>query len=159
MTIIVLLFSIGILLLVAEVLVPGAILGAIGGLLMFIGCVVAFVTFGLGGGSLALLAALIIAAIAFYIEFRVLPRTKLGKRAFLTEQVTGVSAALGKDALSLVGQPAEALTMLSPSGYVRVDGQRYEAFCQSGQAPVGAALEVTGADNFRLIVTQRIVIP
>lgn len=159
MTIIILLFSIGILLLVAEVLVPGAILGAIGGLLMFIGCVVAFVTFGLGGGSLALLAALIIAAIAFYIEFRVLPRTKLGKRAFLTEQVTGVSAALGKDALSLVGQPAEALTMLSPSGYVRVDGQCYEAFCQSGQAPVGAALEVTGADNFRLIVTQRIVIP
>jgi membrane-bound ClpP family serine protease len=43
--------------------------------------------------------------------------------------------------------------MLSPSGYVRVDGRRYEAFCQSGQAPAGSALEIIGADNFRLIVT------
>jgi membrane-bound ClpP family serine protease len=43
--------------------------------------------------------------------------------------------------------------MLSPSGYVRVDGRRYEAFCQSGQVPMGAALEIVGADNFRLIVS------
>ena len=159
MTLIILLFTIGILLIVAEVLVPGAILGSIGGLLMFIGCVFAFLNFGLGGGLIALAAALIVAALAFYIEFRVLPRTKIGKRAFLTEQVTGVSAAFGKDALELVGQPAEALTLLSPSGYVRIDGRRYEAFCQSGQAPVGAVLEVIGADNFRLIVTQRTAIP
>jgi membrane-bound ClpP family serine protease len=159
MTLIVLLFAIGILLILAEVLVPGAILGSIGGVLMFIGCVVAFSTFGPGGGLIALAVAFVIAALAFYVEFRVLPRTKIGKRAFLTEQVKGVSAAFGKEALELVGLPAEALTMLSPSGYVRVDGRRYEAFCQSGQAPVGSVLEVTGADNFRLIVIQSTTIP
>ena len=43
--------------------------------------------------------------------------------------------------------------MLSPSGYIRVEGKRYEAFCQSGQAPAGTPLEVVGADNFRLIVS------
>jgi membrane-bound ClpP family serine protease len=73
--------------------------------------------------------------------------------------VTGVAAALGDDARAHIGKPAEALTMLSPSGYVRIDGQRYEAFCQSGQAPAGSALEVIGVDNFRLIVTQRSSIP
>jgi membrane-bound serine protease (ClpP class) len=53
----------------------------------------------------------------------------------------------------VVGRPAEALTTLAPSGYVAVDGRRYEAFCQSGHAAKGATLRVVGVDNFRLIVS------
>ena len=153
MTLIVLLFSIGILFIAVEVIVPGAILGSIGGVLMFAGCVLAFINYGTGGGVAALLTAFVIAGIALWLEFRYLPQTKLGKRAFLSTEITAVSAAVGSEARALVGQSAEALTMLSPSGYVRVDGRRYEAFCQSGQVPAGAALEIIGADNFRLIVT------
>ena len=86
---------------------------------------------------------------------RVLPRSRVGRRAFLTSAVDGVSAAYDPDAVrSLAGKSATALTMLSPSGYVLVEGRRYEAFCQSGQAPVGSDLEVVGADNFRLIVSH-----
>ncbi|MBN8458431.1 MAG: serine protease [Verrucomicrobia bacterium] len=154
MTLIILLFAVGILLLVAEVLVPGGVLGAIGGLMLFGGCVMAFLDFGVGGGLLAVVAALLLGLTAFWLELRVLPRTRIGKRAFLTAEMTGVSAALDDSAKALVGKPATALTLLSPSGYVRIDGQRYEAFCQSGQAPAGADLEVIGADNFRLIVSQ-----
>ena len=62
---------------------------------------------------------------------------------------------MGDEARELIGKPAEALTMLSPSGYVSVDGERYKAFCQSGQVPAGSILEIIDADNFRLIVTQR----
>lgn len=153
MTLIILLFALGILLLAVEVIVPGAVLGSIGGLLLFGGCVKAFLEFGTGGGMLAVTVALVLALLAFYLEFRVLPRTRIGRRAFLTSQITGVSAAFGGEARDLIGKSAEALTMLSPSGYIRVDGKRYEAFCQSGQAPAGASLEVTGADNFRLIVS------
>jgi membrane-bound ClpP family serine protease len=155
MTLIVLLFLIGVVFITVEVIIPGGILGAIGGLLMFSGCVVAFSTHGTWGGILALAAALLLGGLALFFEFRILPKTALGKRAFLTSQVTGVSAALGEDALDLVGHPAEALTMLSPSGYVRVNGERYEAFCQSGQVPAGAMLDIVGADNFRLIVSLR----
>lgn len=154
MTLIVLLYALGILLLVTEVLVPGGVIGTVGGILMFIGCVIAFVQYGTGGGMLALLAGLVLVTVAFYIEFRVLPQTRLGRRAFLTKEMTGVSAAFGDEARNLIGKSAEALTLLSPSGYVRIDGRRYEAFCQSGQAPLGSVLEVIGADSFRLIVIQ-----
>jgi membrane-bound serine protease (ClpP class) len=153
MTLIILLFAVGILLLIVEVIMPNSILGVIGGLLMLGGSVLAFAGYGTGGGILAVTVAIGLALLAFFIEFRVLPNTRLGKRAFLTSQVTGVSAALGEDARALIGKSAVALTMLSPSGYVRVDGRRYEAFCQSGQVPVGATLDVIGADNFRLIVS------
>jgi membrane-bound ClpP family serine protease len=152
MTLIILLFSLGILFIAVEVIIPGAILGSIGGLLMFIGCVMAFVTFGNGGGLLAVLAAFAVGALAFFIEFRILPKTKFGKRAFLTREITAVAAAVGSEARELIGKSAEAVTPLVPSGYILVDGHRHEAFCQSGHAPAGSLLEITGADSFRLIV-------
>jgi membrane-bound ClpP family serine protease len=154
MTLIILLFSLGIILLVIEVIVPGGILGTLGGLMMFGGCVAAFMTYGTGGGMIAVSVALAVAALAFFIEFRVLPKTSVGRRAFLTKEITGVSTAYGGDARDLIGKSAEALTMLSPSGYILIDGKRYEAFCQSGQVPAGTALDVIGADNFRLIVSE-----
>jgi membrane-bound ClpP family serine protease len=150
---IILLFALGIGLIAVEVIIPGGIVGTIGALMMFAGCVLSFMEFGTLGGMLAVGVAILLSAIALYIEFRVLPKTRIGKRAFLTSEITGVSAAFGNEALALVGKSAEALTMLSPSGYVMIDGTRYEAFCQSGQAPAGSALQVTGADNFRLIVS------
>jgi membrane-bound ClpP family serine protease len=154
MTWIILLFSIGILLIAVEVVVPGAILGAIGGVMIFAGMIVAFNLYGISGGLIALVAGLAVGSLALYFEFKILPRTELGRRAFLTKEITSVTRAVGLEARDLIGKSAEAITMLSPTGYVRVDGQRYEAFCQTGQAPAGANLEVIGADNFRLIVTQ-----
>ena len=153
MTLIILLFSIGILFIAVEVIIPGAILGSIGALLMFGGCIIAFIDYGTFGGIVAVLTAFAIAGLAFFIEFHYLPKTKFGKRAFLTKEITAVSVAVSSEARKLIGKSAEAITMLSPSGYVLVEGLRYEAFCQSGQAPAGSALDIIGADSFRLIVT------
>lgn len=154
MTLIILLFTLGIVLLAVEVIVPGGILGSIGGLMMFGGCIAAFIYYGTGGGIIAVIIATVLAILAFYIEFRILPKTSLGRRAFLTSEIKAVSSAFGEEARDLIGKSAKALTMLSPSGYILIDGKRYEAFCQSGQVPAGANLEVTGADNFRLIVSE-----
>ena len=82
MTILILLFAVGILLIAAEVIVPGGVLGSLGALLMFGGCVVAFNTFGNAGGLIAVLAALTLGGLAIYFEFWYLPRTKWGKRAW-----------------------------------------------------------------------------
>jgi membrane-bound ClpP family serine protease len=153
MTLIILLFSLGVVLIAVEVIVPGGILGTIGGLMMFGGCVLAFVDYGTPGGVIALAVALVLIVTAMFIQLKILPKTRLGRRAFLTSQITGVSSRFGSEAQELVGKAAEAITMLSPSGYILVDGKRYEAFSQFGQIPAGTHLKVIAADNFRLIVT------
>ncbi len=155
MTLLIILFSAGILLILAEVILPGGIVGAIGGIMLIAGCVLAFVAYGTGGGMAAVFLAVVLTAAALYLEFRYLPRTKIGRKAFLTKEITATSSTEFAGAAALVGQTAEAVTMLSPSGFVNVAGRRYEAFCQSGQAPAGSLLEITGADNYRLIVTRR----
>ncbi|MGA0846084.1 MAG: NfeD family protein [Luteolibacter sp.] len=153
MSLIILLFAIGIVLLAVEVIVPGGILGSIGGVTIFAACVLAFNRFGSTGGLVAVISAAAIGGLAFYVEFRLLPKTSIGRRAFLNHEISAVSSAYGDEVLDLIGKPAVALTLLSPTGYVSIDGKRYEAFSQSGQVAAGSSLKVTAADNFRLIVT------
>jgi membrane-bound ClpP family serine protease len=155
MTAMILLFAVGVLLLAAEVILPGGVAGVIGGILMLSGCGVAFSQLGPTGGAIAVAAALAFTALVLFIEFRVLPKTRLGKRAFLQAAITGVSAPTTEELSSLIGKPAVAMTTLAPSGYVMVDGLRREAFCRSGHAEKGARLEVIGSESLRLIVTQK----
>lgn len=153
MTWIILLFSAGLLLLLAEVLVPGGILGAVGGVMLLAASALSYHTFGPAGGSAAVAVALVLTVLAFYLEFRVLPRTAAGKRAFLRHEITATSSAYGPEALDLIGATAESATVLSPSGYVTISGKRYEAFCQTGFVPPGTELRVVSADAFRIVVT------
>lgn len=152
MNTIVLLFIIGLVLLGFEVFIPGAVLGIFGGLALAGGCVMAFMQHGPDGGLVAVAAAAALVGLLLYFEFRVLPRTAMGRRLFLHSAVTGKSPEVA--APDVVGQPARAVTVLAPSGYVVVNGRRYEAYSQSGYVPAGAALRVVALDNFRLIVTQ-----
>ncbi|WP_411826633.1 NfeD family protein [Luteolibacter sp. AS25] len=152
MTLIIILFTIGILLLAAEVLVPGAILGLAGGVLLFTGCVLSFVQLGLTEGIIAIACTIVAALIVFYIQFKILPKTPFGKRFFLNEEVDGTSSALSNDARELIGKTAKSVTVLSPSGYILIDGKRYEATSQSGQIPAGTDLLVTEANHFQLTV-------
>lgn len=156
MSLIILLFTIGILLLAAEVMIPGGILGIAGGVLLFTGCILSFVQLGTNEGMLAIGVTLAAAIIVFYIQFKILPKTAFGKRFFLNEAVSGTSTAIGDEARDLIGKAAESVTVLSPSGYVMVEGKRYEAFSRSGHISVGTVLEVVDANHFQIVVATKL---
>jgi membrane-bound ClpP family serine protease len=152
MTAIILLFVTGALLLTAEVFLPGAIAGIVGGIALLAGAVLAFSQFGVGVGVLASLAALVLVGVMLYVELVWLPRTKFGRRLVVEATVDG--QATTPAARDVIGKTAHAVTTLAPSGIVAVDGRRYEAFSRSGLAPRGATLTVVDLDNFRLIVSE-----
>jgi membrane-bound ClpP family serine protease len=154
MTTVVLLFSLGIVLLVLEVVLPGGIVGVIGGFAMLGGCAVAFSRFGVQGGGVATVVALAGLGLALYIEFSLLPKTRFGKKLFLHQTVDAKSQPSPADAAQIVGQAGETLTTLAPTGYVLVDGRRYEARSEAGLIVKGAAVRVVGVDSFHLIVAQ-----
>lgn len=154
MNAVILLFLLGVLLLAGEVFMPGAVLGIVGAIAMTVGCVVSFVQFGAWGGALATGLAAILLGAMLYLELVWLPRSRLGKNMVVQSTSGTISQPAVADLQAVVGKTAEAITTLAPSGYVRVDGRRYEAFSQSGHTAKGAKLSVVGADNFRLIVTN-----
>jgi membrane-bound ClpP family serine protease len=154
-TLIIILFSIGIFLLAAEVMIPGGILGIAGGILLFAGCVMSFISLGTTAGIIAIGITLVAAIIVFYIQFKILPKTRFGKRFFLEKQISGTSSAIGNEARDLIGKIATSVTVLSPSGYVTVEGKRFEAFSQSGHISPGTELLVTEANHFQIIVRTK----
>ncbi len=154
MTAIVLLFLIGTLLLAAEVFLPGAIAGIIGGLALLAGSILAFTNFGAGVGTLASLAAVALLGLMLYAELVWLPRTKFGRRLVVEATIDAQAQTAQASAEEIVGKSGTAETTLAPSGFVTVGGRRYEAFSRSGLVKAGAALTVVGIDNFRLIVSE-----
>jgi len=154
MNAILILFLLGVLLLAGEVFVPGAVLGILGALCMFAGCVISFLQLGTGGGVLATTVALALLALTLYVELVWLPKTKIGRKLIVQSTVAATSQPPLADKESVIGKPAEAITALVPSGFVLVEGRRYEAFSQSGHVIKGTILRVAGLDNFRLIVTK-----
>ncbi len=154
MTAIIILFLAGILLLAIEVFVPGMIVGIIGGLSILAGVVTAFNLYGSGGGLIALLCGGVLLGVTLYLEFVVLPKTKLARALSMQATVEGTSQPAVADLSTVLNQQGETITPLSPSGYISVQGRRYEAFSQSGYLAKGVTVRVTGLDNFRLIVTH-----
>ena len=152
MTWIILFVAVGITLLSLEVIVPGGILGAIGALCILTGCVLSFHEFGPMGGLLSTIIILVLTALIIWLEFKLVSKTSLRKHVLLDKSIDGVSANYGEEAKALIGKSAEAETTLAPSGYITIEGKRYEAFCQSGLIESGTPLKVIGADSFRLIV-------
>jgi len=153
-TAILLLFLLGTVLLVFEVFMPSSVLGILGGVAMLGGCIVAFMNYGVRGGGLAVLAGLAILGLALYAEFGLLPKTRIGKRFFLHEAIGEISQPPVAEAAAVVGKRCAAVTTLAPTGYVLLDGRRYEAFSQSGHIAKGTVLTVVAVDNFRLTVTK-----
>jgi membrane-bound ClpP family serine protease len=153
MNLIILLFAIGLVLMAVEVIVPGGILGVAGGIALLAATVVTFTQYGASHGVMALAASVMLAGLTVVVELYLIRHTPLGKKAFLNTEITASSSNFESAAKDLIGKSAESVTMLSPSGYVTIEGTSYEAFCQSGQIPAGTSLRVIGADSFRLIVS------
>jgi membrane-bound ClpP family serine protease len=154
MTAIIILFLAGILLLAIDVIIPGMIVGIIGGLSILAGVVTAFNLYGSSGGMIALLSGGLLLGVTLYIEFVIMPKTKLAKALSMQATVEGTSQPAVAELSMVLNQQGETITPLSPSGYINLQGRRYEAFSQSGYLAKGVTVRVTGLDNFRLIVTQ-----
>lgn len=153
MTTMIVLFAAGILLLAIEVIVPGGVLGIAGSVAIVAGVIAAFAHYGFDGGIIAALAALVVGGVVLYLEFVWLPKSRLAKALSMSGTVAGTSQpAIAEQ--NVVGRQVVAATVLAPSGYVELEGRRYEAFSRDGLTRVGERLEVVDVDNFRLIVSK-----
>ncbi|MGH7997424.1 MAG: NfeD family protein [Opitutaceae bacterium] len=149
MTLILALFIGGVVLLAIDVFLSSFILAAAGAAAMAAAVGLVYAHFGgvaaIGAGA----GAALLLTLTIYFELGLFPRTRWG-RGLVVHSTSGTPASAPP--AEVVGKVATAATTLAPSGYVLVEGRRYEAFCQAGHASAGADLRVVGVDQFRLIV-------
>jgi membrane-bound ClpP family serine protease len=154
MSVLIVFFALGIILLALEVVTPGPLCGIAGCICMVLGVVNAFERFGALGGTVAVALALAALATVIYLEFVWLPRSRLAKMFTMDTTLHATSQPPPANLDEVIGREAVAETTLAPGGYVRIEDRRYEAYCRSGHVAPGARLRVVGQDNFRLIVSK-----
>lgn len=150
MVLILVLSAVGILLVIAELILPGGILGILGALALIGAVVATFLEFGIGAGILAcfLLILLGFATLGWWMKyFHKLPVT----RKLILENESGASKA--EDGSSnLIGERGTALTDIMPSGNALVDGAKRDAIAESGPIRKDSPLEVVAMRGSAVVV-------
>jgi membrane-bound serine protease (ClpP class) len=136
------LIGIGLLCLAIDLFVGSGVLGASGVVAMIIGAFVAFQ----GAPAGARPSTILLIALGTFAVGLVVALATTVMKVRNRPSVTGTNALQGKVAI--------ARTALSPEGYVFVQGERWRAAMEQGNAQIGDRVRIVGADGFRLRVTK-----
>jgi membrane-bound serine protease (ClpP class) len=145
---VIILLAVGVLLIAAEMVLPGIIAGVIGGCCLLAGMIEGYVEFGAHTGNLILIGVLggLLAALAVWLKF--FPDSRLG-RLLVSRRVVGE---IGTDRPELLGKTGTAFTQLRPAGTALIDGKRLDVVTEGQLVEKGQAVRVVGAEGMKIIV-------
>lgn len=142
---------IGLLLLAAEVFIPGGILGVFGVLALLVALAAGFFAFGPQNGLLVSLLVIVASGVVFAFWIRLFPRTPMGKALTLKKDGHTFKAASAAPTLSL-GEEGRAQTNLRPSGIAVLGGQRIDVVAESGFINAGEPVKIVHIEGARIVV-------
>lgn len=143
----------GLMLVGAEVFIPGGILGAIGGIALFGASITAFVIFTpivaayVTGGIVLMVGAMI----AIWIKF--FPKTWVGKQMTVTQDLHE-SKGTEDHLTELLGQQGTTTSQLHPAGFAEIAARRIDVITQGEMIDRGVAIHVVEVEGNRVVVAQ-----
>jgi len=142
------LLSLGYLLLLIEVFVPGGVLGVLGVLSVAYGCVLAF-DLGTAWGLTAVGVSVVLTA----LSVRFFVRSRMAKKLLVLD-VPAVKdwKAVADDLAELIGRSGRALTSLRPAGMAEFGDRRVDVVADSEFLDAGTAVRVCEVEGNRVVV-------
>lgn len=150
---IVLLLVLGLLLICAEIVLPGAIVGIVGALMVLGSIVLTFVEYGTVLGTLYLFVAALLTGLALKLMVQALVKTRLGNIIVLKKDLN-TSKSYADDRSSLLGKTGKALTDLRPAGTALLDGQRSDVVTEGLYVSKGQPIQVIAVEGARIVVRE-----
>ncbi|NNE90477.1 MAG: NfeD family protein [Verrucomicrobiales bacterium] len=150
LTTIIILIIVGIVALLFEMVLPGGILGVLGGCCLIAAVGMTFFQYGAGWG-LACLGFVVVLGLAFtwiwMTQFHRLPFT----RKLVHQAEVGVDQEL-EHKQELTGKTGTALTDIRPSGHAKIDGEKLDVISETGIIEKGAEIKVVETRGPSVIV-------
>ena len=145
------LLAAGLLLIVAEVFIPGGVAGVVGGLALLGAMGLGLAAFPTPWGFLSAIAIVVFGGIGLLTWVQLFPRSRVGKRiALRTDGADQKSAAPDR---GLLGAAGETTTALRPAGIAVIAGKRYDVLAEDGDwIPAGAAIRVSAVRDGQIHV-------
>lgn len=145
--------ALGLLLILMEFYLPGAVMGIAGGILV----ITSIVLFAKQTSSILLVLLYIlgtIIAIALLVKFALwkIKSAKPSRSIYLKSDQAGFQASSYDE--SAIGKKGVVLTDLKPGGHILIEGKRLQALSQGGYITKGTEVIVVGGQEESLIVKQ-----
>jgi membrane-bound serine protease (ClpP class) len=153
MTWIIFLSVLGLILICLEIFLPGAIIGAIGGIALLASVVLAFREQGQAFGTWWLAGTLAVTLAAIYLAVKAFPRSRTGKKLVLESNETGFVSG-GEGLSALVGAAGAALSALRPAGMAEIGGKRIDVVTAGEFIPPGEKITVVAVEGSRVVVKK-----
>ncbi len=140
----------GVFLILLELVVPGGILGGIGAVLILVGIGVAFKQGLVLGASIAG-GAIIFFVLAFWAWLKYLPKLPITNQMFMKE-TAGQWSGANEQNLQYLGKEGVTQTILRPSGFATIDGERVDVVTQGDMIEKGERIKVIEIEGNRIVV-------
>lgn len=140
----------GIMMLGAEIYVPGGILGVLG-FLCLAGAVAIGFTLGPVVGWLSAAAVVLGTAVGVWVWIRWFPKTRAGRQIMLEADGRDFKAP-SEEWRALVGMTGEAVTDLRPAGIARIAGRRVDVTADGTWIEAGRPIRVVAVEGVRVVV-------
>lgn len=138
----------GIFLITLEILiVPGFIVGVLGGIFVIMGIGWTWQVYGSNAGTIVGISSLLLTALAIWSALR----TGFWKHFSLQGQLKGRVNEIDTNTIK-EGDHGAALSSLRPMGTIRVNGKRFEATSETGMIPVNYPIIVVRIEDNKIIV-------
>jgi membrane-bound serine protease (ClpP class) len=142
------LLIVGVLLLLAETVLPGLIAGILGLCCLIAAIVIGFVEHGPAVGLRLTFGVVVGLVIGTVLWFRFFPDSRLAKAFVSTREIGEV----GAERPELLHQTGVALTTLRPSGTALINGSRVDVVTEGGLIERGSAVKVVAVEGMRTVV-------
>lgn len=148
MELVITLLAVGVLLLLAEGVLPGVIAGVLGAGCLMAGMVEGYAKFGARTGNLILLLVLAGLTGGFCLWLKFFPNSRLA-RLIVSRRVVGD---IGTEQPELVNQTGTAFSQLRPAGTALINGRRVDVVTEGQLVERGAPVKVVAVEGMRVVV-------
>ena len=146
------LLGVGLLLIGAEIFIPGGILGVMGILALVGAIVLGFFAFP-GHGIWIALVIIVLTGLAIILWIKIFPNTTLGKHMTVSNDLSS-SKASEEGIEELLNKTGVTTSKLRPAGFAEIDGERKDVVTSGEMISYGVKIKVIEIEANRIVVKE-----
>lgn len=141
----------GLMLIGAEVFIPGGVLGVAGAIALMVAAGIGFGLFPAGTAVMLAIAMILLVGAVIVLWIKVFPHTHIGK-SMTTMQDLKDAKGTEDDLAGFVGKTGVSRSALRPAGYIDVEGRRIDVVTQGEMIEPETPVRVVAVEGNRVIV-------
>jgi len=141
----------GLMLIGAEVFIPGGVLGVIGALALIVAAGIGFAIFPAGMAVIIAIGMILMVGAVIMLWIKLFPHTGIGRQMTASHDLGDAKGT--EDKLDeLVGKTGITRSVLRPAGYVEIDNRRIDVVTQGEMIDNNTPVRITAVEGNRVIV-------